>query len=73
MVNPHFGAVFTPMIRLLEDGFDDGYETISSTRGLESSRSDSIDANTARGQNDNLQTETPSDMSTMVGNAACCD
>jgi hypothetical protein len=57
------------MIRLLEDGFDDGYESVSRTRVLETSRSDSIEANRARGVNENLQTETPSDMSTMVRNS----
>lgn len=65
-VNPHFGAIYTPMARLVEDGFEDGYETISSTRVLQTSRTDSNDANDVRGLNENVLPETESDMATMV-------
>ncbi|KAG5668187.1 hypothetical protein PVAND_016137 [Polypedilum vanderplanki] len=65
-LNPTFGSKHTPLIRLLEDGYDDGYETMSNARVIESARTDSIKANAARGSDDTLQTETPNDMSTMA-------
>ena len=50
----------------MEDGYDDGYEAMSKLRNIESPRSDSNVANTARGLNENLSPETSSDMSTMA-------
>ncbi|CAG9802673.1 unnamed protein product [Chironomus riparius] len=64
--NPLRGSLFTPFLRLMEDGYDDGYETVSKLRNVETSRSDSNVANTARGLNENLSPETSSDMSTMA-------
>lgn len=64
--NPLFGAVNTPFLRLLEDGYDDGYEVVSKVRTVETPRSDSNVANTARGLNANLSPETESDMATMA-------
>ncbi|XP_070502393.1 peroxidase-like [Chironomus tepperi] len=64
--SPLIGSINTPFIRLLEDGFDDGYEVVSKIRTVESPRSDSHVANTARGLNENLSPETSSDMATMA-------
>ena len=50
----------------MDDGYDDGLEITSKIRNVETPRSDSNIANTARGLNENLSPETSSDMSTMA-------
>lgn len=64
--NPLLGSIHSPFLRLLEDGYDDGYEVVSKIRTEESPRADSNVANTARGLNENLSPETSSDMATMA-------
>lgn len=65
--NPHWGARLTPMIRIFDDGFVDGIETISSERTIEPARFDSLSANDAKGRNDLKALEVNSDMSQSIG------
>lgn len=60
-----FGALYTPFLRLLEDGYEDGLENVSDIKTFETARSDSNSANAVRGLNQNLSPETTSDMATM--------
>jgi hypothetical protein len=55
------------MTRIFDDGFEDGIETISTTRTVESARFDSLSANDAKGRNDQKVPEVNSDMSTAIG------
>lgn len=60
------GTIYSPFLRLIDDGYEDGLEEMSNLRTAETPRSDSNVANTARGMNDNLSPETTSDMATMA-------
>lgn len=64
-IHPNFGSIESPMLRLLEDGYEDGYETISTARTNVNSRVDSNTANTAKGFTNMTQQETSNDMATM--------
>ena len=65
--NPHWGARLTPMIRVFDDGFIDGIETLAPERTDESARFDALSANDAKGRNDGRAIEIHSDMSTSIG------
>lgn len=67
IANPLFGARGSPMIRLFEDGFEDGIDTIAPMRLAETARSDSLSANDIKGLIDQKVPEVNSDMSTAVG------
>lgn len=66
-INPRWGSKLTPMIRVFDDGFEDGIETLSATKTAESARFDSLSANDAKGRNDQKVPEINSDMSTAIG------
>jgi Animal haem peroxidase len=57
----------TPMIRVFDDGFEDGIENLPATQTAESARFDSLSANDAKGRNDQKVPEVNSDMSTAIG------
>lgn len=61
------GAMSTPFIRVMEDGFVDGIDTPSSTQTIISSRSDSVIANEVKGRNDINIPEANNEMTTLAG------
>lgn len=65
--NPLSGAINTPFIRLLNDGYEDGIDTPSSTQALISSRSDAIVANDVKGHNEINIPEANNELTTLTG------
>lgn len=67
MKNPYWGAKLTPLIRVFDDGFEDGIETLPLSRNIDPARFHALTANVAKGRNDQKVPEINSDYSTAIG------
>lgn len=66
MKNPLWGAKLTPLIRIFDDGFEDGIEKLPLSRTIDSARFHALTANVAKGRNDQKVPEINSDYSTAI-------
>jgi len=64
---PLLGAIGTATIRLVNDSFEDGVDTIPKSKAFETARMISLFANDAKGKTEEKIPEVNSDMSTMIG------